>query len=288
VLWEAKRNAEAAQLIAKLPAGASDSDRCWHVCRAFARTFRGRPSAEVEAAFGELVAAQLDYRLLQGTIDTFHAAAEVETAFALGNHLKVPSAAHEILTASYKSLAQARGEAEALAWIATKIPREELGAAAPVFYERGADELLWKLVDDPDQQGGAATWLLRAAAFARERHPSVSHRTALVAHFSAPQTTWDGQLGAALLGLADARELLERAETEADLSRAAYLLGTRAEGANDLRAALRLYQLALTTRRQTPGRDLAHEAVTRITSRDVSLDALIAERAPAPTLRAKR
>ena len=56
------------------------------------------------------------------------------------------------------------------------IPRERLGAAAKTFYDRDADELLWKLVDDPEHQGGSATWLLRAAAFAREEHPSFAHR----------------------------------------------------------------------------------------------------------------
>ena len=201
VLWEARRNAEAAELVARLRTQGSDSDRCWHFCRAFARTLRGKPAAEVEAAFRELVAAQLDYPFLQGTIDTFHASAEVETAFALGNLMSFPETATEIHTASYKSLKRSRGEAEAIAWLATKIPREELGAAAATFYRRDADELLWKLIDDPDRQGGSATWLLRAAAFVRERYPAVAHRSALLEYFGAHQETPDEQLGAALVGL---------------------------------------------------------------------------------------
>jgi hypothetical protein len=288
VLWQSGRNSEAAELVARFPKTAPDSERCWHFCRAFTRSFHGKPTAEVEVAFRELVDARVGYALLRGTVECFRTSAAAETAFALGNLLDFPAAAIEIHTESYESLKQVRGEAEALRWLSTKIPRSELAAAAPIFYARGADELLWKLVDDPDRQGGSATWLLRAAAFVREPHPVVGHRTALVAYFGAHQETTDEELGAALLGLLDADALLARSRSETELSRAAYLLGTRAEGAGDFRAAMRLYQLALSSRQPTPDRDLAHWAVTRIDALDTSLDVLGAERAPRPVLASGR
>jgi len=288
VLWEAGRNAEAAQVIAQLPSGGPDNDRCWHVCRAFARTFRGKPSAEAEAAFRELIAAQLDYPLLRAMVETFRAAAEVETAFALGNLLSFPGETIEIHTESYKSLKEMRGEAEAIRWLSTKISRDELAAAAPIFYAHGVDELLWKLVDDPDRQGGSATWLLRAAGFVRELHPVVTHRMALVAYFGAHQETTDEQLGAALLGLIDANTVLERSRSEAELSKAAYLLGSRAEAIGDFHGAMRMYQLALSSQQRTPARDLSHDAVTRMNNLDVSLDVLTAEHAPSAKLTAGR
>lgn len=288
VLWAAGRNAEAARLVARSAGVGSDSERCRHFCRAFTRTFHGKPSAEVEVAFKELVAANVDYALLRGTVDTYRTSAAAETAFALANLMDFPERASEIHTASYLNLKQIRGEAEALAWLSTKIPRERLAAAAPIFYRHGADELLWKLIDDPDRQGGSATWLLRAAAFVRERHPAIAHRTALIGHFSAHQETLDGQLGAALLGLIDADALLGRTRSEAELCSVAYFLGARAESSADFHAAMRLYQLALTTNRPTPERELAHEAVTRINAHDVSLDALSAERAPKAKLTAGR
>ena len=61
-----QRNAEAAAVIAKFPVRASDKERCYHFCRAFVRAFRGKPPAEVEAAFREMVAARLDYALPAG------------------------------------------------------------------------------------------------------------------------------------------------------------------------------------------------------------------------------
>ena len=273
VLWESGKNAAAAEVIAKFPAAASDKDRCFHFCRAFVRTFRGKPPADVEAAFAELVAAKLDYALLQGTIETFRETAEPETALVLSQKVDA-RAALEARTESYKTLKQMRGEAEAMAWLSKQLPRDQLGAAAKIFYARDVDELLWKLVDDPDKQGGSTTWLMRAAAFAREEHPSFAHRQALVAYFTAHQTTPDEQLGAALVGLIDAQTLLERARSEAELSRAAYHLGARAESARDLRGAVRMYQLALASRLRTPGRAQALAAMTRIQELHLSLDVL--------------
>ena len=161
-----------------------------------------------------------------------------------------------------------------MAWLAKMIPRERLAAAAKTFYDRDADELLWKLVNDPDHQGGSATWLLRAAAYSREEHPNVSHRRILADYFGAHRTTADEQLGAALVGLIDDATLLAGARTERDLSRAAYALGARAEARRDVRGAMRMYQLALTSPRGVPGRELAYAAATRIVDLATSLDAL--------------
>lgn len=288
VLWGAKRFAEAAQVIAKFPSGASDSDRCWSFCRAFVRTFTGKPSGEAEAAFRELVAARPGDPLLLGTVVTFREAAEAETAFALGHLIRSPGRILEIHTESYKSLKELRGQAEAVRWLATKIPGEKLAAAAKVYYSREADELLWRLVGDPDVQGGSTTWLLRAAAFVRERKPDPAHRAALAAYFGAHQKTADEQLGAALIGLIDEDALLAGARSEADLSKAAYFLGARAEGARDFHRAMRLYQLALASHHRTPGRGLAHQAVARIQGLHASLDVLAAERAPSAILASGR
>jgi hypothetical protein len=273
VLWEEKRNAEAAEVIAKFPVRASDQERCYHFCRAFARTFRGKPPAEVEAAFQEMLAARLDYALLRGTIATFRDTAEPETALALGKLVESPDAV-AIHTETYETLKGMRGEAEAIAWLTTAVPRAHLAAAAKTFYDRNADELLWKLIDDPENQGGSATWLLRASAFAREEYPNPGHRQALAAYFGAHRTTADEQLGAALVDLIDAETLLAGTRTERDLARASYALGARAEARRDLRAAMRMYQLALTTPRGTPGRELAYAAVIRIHDLATSLDAL--------------
>ena len=95
VLWEAKRNAEAAEVIAKFPVRASDKDRCYHFCRAFVRTFRGKPPAEVEAAFHEMRRRAGRLRAAAGTIATFRDTAEPETALALGKLVDAPDAARD-------------------------------------------------------------------------------------------------------------------------------------------------------------------------------------------------
>jgi hypothetical protein len=280
VLWAAKRNRDAAEVIAKFATPASDNDRCWSFCRAFVRTFKDKPTEDAAAAYKELVAAGLDYQLLQGMVATFRAEptkAAAETAFAMGNLMNFPDGILQLQTEAYKSLKLARGEDEALAWIKTKIARGTFAAAAKLFYFREADELLWKLIDDPDKQGGSATWLLRAAAFVREPTPDESHRATLATYFAEHQKSFDEQLGAALTGVLDGGVLLERVQNESDLSRAAYFLGARAEAARDLHTAMRLYRLALSTHQVTPASHMALDAATRIQSLDASLDALAAE-----------
>jgi hypothetical protein len=274
VLWQAGRDSEAADVIAKFPIPASDKDRCWHFCRAFVRVFHGKPTAEVEPAFRELVTAQVDIELLSGMIDTYRGTAEPETALALS---KLLGDSLEARTETYKSLKHMQGEREAALWLMPKISRSERAAAAKVFYDRQADELLWKLIEDPDHPSESATWLLCAAAFAREEPRNPSHATALATYFTAHQATLDEQLGAALAGLIEPEILLQRLRTESELSRVAYYLGASAESARDLRGALRMYQLARSSRQKTPSRDLALEAVTRINDLDTSLDALAAD-----------
>ena len=281
VLWEAKRNAEAAEVIAKFPAPAPDTERCYHFCRAFVRTFREKTPDEAEAAFREMIAAGIPDRLLEDVIAMFRDTGEAETApataLALGELMQTADRNLAACTESYETLKAMRGSAEALAWITERIPRRQLAAAAPIFYERGADELLWTLVDDPDHQGGPATWLLRAAAYAREKHPLVSHQQALAAYFGAHRETAEERLGAALVGLIDETALLASVRTEAELGKAAWALGARDESLRDYRGAMRMYQLARTSLQATDARARAVAAATRIHGLGTSLDALEAE-----------
>ncbi len=283
VLWEAGRNADAAEVIAKFPGAATDTERCYHFCRAFVRTFRARTQDEATAAFQALIDAEVADRLLLDVIATFRDTADPEkapaTALAMGELMQADGHDLAAYTESYETLKATRGPAAALAWLGEKIPKSQLAAAAPVFYERGADELLWTLIDDPDRQGGAATWLLRAKAFAREEHPMVSHRESLAAYFQAHRETPEERLGAALVKLIDEPTLLAGARTEAELARFAVALGARDESLGDYRAAMRMYQLARTTLQATDARTRAVEAATRIHELGTSLDAL--EREPA-------
>ena len=278
VLWEAARNAEAARLIAASSLSASDTEWCYDFCRAFTRTFRAKPPDEIQAAFREMLSAGIGDRLLVDVITMFRETGDPETAPALALQLgELMQNARRDLTVSvesYETVKATRGPAEALRWLQPRIPRSQLAATAPVFYERGADELLWSLVDDPDQQGGSATWLLRAAAYAREEHPQYSHRQGLVVYFSAHRATADERLAAALIGLIEEPELLAGLRTEAELAKAAWALGARDESRRDYRGAMRMYQLARTSLQPTDARARALEAVTRIHGLERSLDAL--------------
>ena len=281
VLWEEQRNADAAEVIAKFPVATSDTDRCFHFCRAFARTFRAKPPEHAQAAFGELVAAGVDDRLLEDVIaiyrDTGDAETAPATALAFAERMQAAGRKLAAWTESYETLKATRGADEALRWLTPRIPRTELAETAPIFYERNADELLWTLVDDPDHQGGSATWLLRAAAYAREPHPRYSHQQALAAYFSVHRETADERLGAALTGLIDETQLLASVHSEPELAKAAWALGMRDESRRDYRGALRMYQLARSSQQASDARSRALAAATRIHDLDTSLDALQAE-----------
>jgi hypothetical protein len=275
VLWKTRRPRDAAAAVATQPESAGIVTRCQSFCGAFTRAFKDRPAAEAQEAFKALVDAKLDFGLLLWTTITFRRDADAETAFALGKMIPYPNYEFQTKTENYLSLKQARGAEEARHWIAEAIQPSQLDSAAKLFYQCGADELLWDLIA-PEPQGGLQTWMLRTAAFLRETPQSDAHRAALVAYFSAHQTSFDERLGAALVGLVDAEALLERASSESDLVRAAYLLGLRAQKDGDLHGAMRLYQLAILARTATPARFDALSAVHQLSSRGMTLDAIAA------------
>jgi hypothetical protein len=275
VFWGAKRHAEAAKVIAEFPSAASDSDRCWHFCRAFVRTFTGRPFAEPEAAFRELIAARLDPALLLGTIATFRSSAEAKTAFALGK-LMSDRSTHRGQGDRTRPGDARQGQSRALAGEgsrATGWPRR------PIYRRQTASV---EALPRSDVPGGSAT-AARAAAFVREQARPASRGARHTSARRRRRTNGSGPL----VGLIDAEALLAT-HARRRSQRAAYFLGARAEGARDFRGAMRLYQLALASPQRSPGRRLAHQAVGRIQGLRTSLDVLASERAPAAVLASGR
>ena len=277
VLWSQRRWKEAAELITRHPPRDDADDRIKAFSHGFNRVFATKPSGDAEAAFEALVAAGLDYALLQGCIEELRDGGHADTAFALGVLMNFPDGQIQMDTEAYKSLKLARGEAEALAWLRKKMPRSSLPVAAKIFYFRNADELLWTLLDDPKSQGGEGLWTLRAAAYLREKQSDPAHRDTLAQHYQTSRSTFAERVGAAVMGQLDGDALIAEASNESDLATAAYFLGAAAEHAHDLRRAMSLYQLALTTRPGADGaRAQAEAAVRRIHDSGFGLEALAA------------
>lgn len=247
VLWRRGRFADAATLIARSP----DRSTSWassEVARYFATVHGETGGPEMVAAFKALVEQGFDYDFLEAIVDRLREQGKPEFAFELGNLIHDSDRQILLYTQSYKSLAQARGEAEALEWLGSVLPRSWLNKSPKIFYTAEAYELLWTLTADPgSDRDGQEAWLLRAAAHVRQKATNVERRAALLEYYANHDSTFSDRLGGALMGLRTGNDVLRSARNESELCLAASFLGLQAEMEARLEEAARLYQLALTT-----------------------------------------
>ncbi len=283
VLWLRGRHAEAAEQIAstkRLHTRTAELE----IASAFGQAFAEPGGPAMLAAFRELVELRLPFDMLQSVIDELRSREKYDLAVELGMQMHDPKRYIMLCTEIYKSMALARGEAEALEWLSGTLDPSSVRVAAKLFYLRDADELLWTLTTDPEAgHGGAKTWLLRVAAHLRAEAPDPARHAVLVAHYTehgvdserlaeagretgaggdlegrskGPQTgesnlgskpSFEDRLGAALLGMGSEEDVLRSARDPNELCLAASFFGLRAEKEGRYEDALRLYQLGLTT-----------------------------------------
>jgi hypothetical protein len=174
VLWTEERFDPAAKVLAQAVTPLTAKDWATEVAPAFARVFGDHPRQGLAAAQA-LVAAGFSSQATIGTIPRQLAkSGHGELAFEIQKRLAAPGLEQlEIWTKAYEYLKDAKGAAEALAWLERTVPAEDRENLALFAHQEGCDELLWSFASASQPGTGSEyLWLLRAAASLRDdAHP---------------------------------------------------------------------------------------------------------------------
>lgn len=218
------------------------------VTEAFLTVFGKRPLEDGAEAFAALIRGGVPSWKSEGLPVGLMRAGRPGLAFTLQSQLNatetVGSLRHPIN--AYQYLKAWKGEDAALEWIRPRIPSRLLGDASQVMVQEGAGDLTWDLVPEPDKtRYPPGLWLMRAAAFLRERDADPARRKALMDHYRSPSDDDYVAMGRFLMGLESRDGLLARARTPDRRCEIAYYIGLKAESEGRYHDAAAWYRLAL-------------------------------------------
>jgi hypothetical protein len=251
---------------------------------AFLASIEKLSDEEAEAAFGTMVEAGIEPSVLAPIAKEVSKAGRNAAAFRMASQLKSPGLVQgqmEWLVDAYTYKRAAEGEAPALAWLRSAIPKDSLPHAPAVAFDRGEYELVWTLVEEPGSDlDGEQTWLLRAASAVQLGLAQSPHREALLAHYQGEGRTYYHEIGRYLVGLASKESLLTLAQAPERRIEIGFFLGLKAESEGRYREASTWYRLSMDTgdTRDTEYR-WSLKRLTLWTNQAIALDLLAKERA---------
>jgi len=248
LFWRHGRPEAAARLAATRPPAAIEA---WRdplgggFARCFARDVAaGRVAAESLLAVGRVPDEALS-QIAAAAADSgaWALAFEVESRAQFG-----PGRRIEQLVSLCRYLTGARGEEQAIAWLAPRLKGVRPAGLAELerrAFAAGADRLLWSVRPDSTAE---YPWLLRAAAALRRGDHGGEHARDLAWHFAAPDRSHDRTLGRFLLGLEDESSVANLGETADERCVSCYFLGFKAQSEGRTRAAAEWFTRCLGTR----------------------------------------
>jgi hypothetical protein len=254
-LWKTDRYGRVVELLKTWKYPLSNIDWRFEIGRRFAEIYAGQPLEKGLKAFSALAEASFRYSDLRHIPVEVDKAGNSELAFQMVSLLKGGGIGRlQLVLDGYRYLKASRGENAALSWIRKRIPLNMRNPSSMVIYRQKEYELLWKLIEDPEQGGHADyVWLLRAAAWKRKEKNLVQYKKELVEYFSKTNSSYYHRLGRLLLGLESVDNLLSVAKTPDKLCEAAYYTGLKAQSEGRYYDASDWYHIAIETGRKNMG-----------------------------------
>jgi len=134
----------------------------------FADAFADKSNDAVTDAFNSLKQIGIDHFKLMNFIITLGKKGRNELAFNLMSQLRWNGLGMMVIQVrAYQYLKAAKGKEIALKWLKGRVPSQYFNASSMIIYREKAYELLWDLIEDPDNGDHSDfVWLMRAASFA--------------------------------------------------------------------------------------------------------------------------
>jgi len=228
--WRHRKHGAAAELLNRPPHPPGIVDWQYIVGPRFAAVFKDH-LPEGLAAFAALLAANVSPFDLQRLAVPAAKAGQHELAFQMLSQLRWQGMGElEFVLAAYQHLKAWRGRAAALEWLRQRVPPPMLNPSSMMIFAAREFDLLWDLIEQPEQGSHADyVWLLRAAASARLGPGKDPHQNDLLAYFRGRGERHYHVIGRYLLGLATDSEVLTLATDARKRCESAYYLGWRAQ-----------------------------------------------------------
>jgi tetratricopeptide (TPR) repeat protein len=245
-LWEQRRYKEAADAIMAWPHRLRTQDWALTIAPAFFEATRDWPEADIVAAFDAFKPRGIPGHLLAYVPAKFSGEGRHALAFRMRKGLRDSELGHvELLVAAYRDLRLDQGAAPALAWLRQAIPSQFLNASSMVFYKRREPDLLWELIQDPDDGAhGEWVWLIRAASAVRDAEQSPERLRQLREYFDDAGDPVE-LLGRYLLDLEGEDAVRQYPWPAQNIYEAAYFLGLKEHCRGNLEAAADWYQVVV-------------------------------------------
>jgi hypothetical protein len=172
----------------------------------------------------------------------------------------------------------------ALSWLRARVPPESEHPLAIAMYAESEFQLLWSLIERPeDGPQPSSVWLMRAAAYLDEWPENREHLEELMEYFSRTPRDDYQLMGGHLMGLVPEADLLRVATTPQRRCEVAYYLGVKAHRDGRTQDALTWFRVALETNQQRDGEyHWARDLIWGIVNHDRSMAFMEGKGGPLP------
>ncbi|MFO0646418.1 MAG: hypothetical protein U0326_09275 [Polyangiales bacterium] len=246
VFWRRNAYDRAARAVAQSGVALTGAQWRARVVDAFARVFSDATAQSARSAVGELVASSVSLPRLRDIPRELHRRGRSDLAtvtldaLMAAQHQRAPGGDADAVVEGYLYRVPA-GAPAALAWASARLDDVARPMAAPWAFSRGADALLWDLIDPPrDVAGAERVWLLRAAS-ARRANDEGAHHVELTEHYATNPPGDEAAIGRALVARSLFAPLVASARTPRQRVEAAYFAGFDAQSLGRVIEALDWY-----------------------------------------------
>ena len=238
-LWEQGLDDEAARGLREFKGHLDGWTWRDEIAPVFHATFASLPDDRTLAAFEQIKRAGFPQGEIRFLADPFARQGRYELAFHMISDLRENSLVQvEILITAYHFLAHWKGEPEAIDWLKNRIPPPMRNPASMVFLTRGEDDLLWEVVERPEEGSHPEwVWVGRAISVARGSSREPERRAAVERYFAVPRDDATDALANFLLGKAPEEAVWRRATDPRRRGEGAYVVGLKRLCEGDYRAA---------------------------------------------------
>ncbi|MGH9847346.1 MAG: hypothetical protein ACREEM_52300, partial [Blastocatellia bacterium] len=244
--WRHGKPNEAAKILKNVSHPLNVTDWATAVSPKFYDVFKDRSTTEILSAYSILRTQGIDQFNLHRLAFPFAEHHRYDVAYELVSRL---NATPSFYIYAYSYLKQAKSKDEALKWLRQQIPASLFVPASRVMYAEHQDDPLWEFAPLQDDQPGAdEVWLLRAAAWVRQREKNSGRHADILAHYNGrTRPGLHHALGRVLLGLSPEQDVLVHATDAVNRCQIGYYLGLLAQSEGRYDVASDWYLVAFQT-----------------------------------------
>ncbi|HEY7162531.1 MAG TPA: hypothetical protein VH815_14790, partial [Acidobacteriota bacterium] len=247
VLWRLGKYPDAAQEIHSFGYPITTSEWCYDVAEKFATVFKDQSKDEVIAALGPLIDNQAPGIFFRCASENLGDAGKYDLAYEVSMKANEHGLADMgMFVSTYKYVRESKGKDEALQWARSVQIQEKYSDLSLVMFDYNEPELLWDLIQNPEQTPEpSVVWLMRAATSVRAGTGNDLNHDKLIEYYQNPKDEFYHKIGRYLLEFTTEQEILNDAGN--DLKKrnlVSYMIGLKAQSNRNYSDAVDWYRIS--------------------------------------------